>query len=794
MKLSYNWLNDYVNISDLSAKEVAEKLTMHTSEVDSITEIGAGLDKIITAKILKIEQHPNADKLTLVTIDTGSDKPKVVCGAKNIKEGQIVPFIREGLSLPDGTKIKKTKIRGVESCGMICSGVELGISEDATGILILDDKTKVGLSFGQEFGLTDYIFEIENKNITNRPDLWGHVGISREFSAILGRKLKPVYNVADKKIPTQGKTNASIKVLDTELCPRYSAICLSDIKIMPSPLWLVNRLNAVGIRAINNVVDVTNYVLMEFGQPTHAFDLDTIPNNTIIVRRAKEGEKIKTLDDIERKLTKEDLLICDNNHPIALAGVMGGQETEINDKTTNVLIESANFHAINVRKTSARFGLRTESSIRFEKGLDPKLTILAVHRIVELLKQFDPNVKVVSEIIDEYGKKAKELSVPVSMKGLQERLGFDIKTNEAMDYLKKLEFEPIKKSDDLYNIKVPSFRATGDIEIEEDVIEEVGRLFGYNNIKFSPPKVSMEYIPCQTDLLLEKNIKTVMSLALGYNEIRTYSFTNVDEIGKIGLRQGDHIELANPITTEQTHLRTTLISEMLKVVYRNLRNYTEFRLYEFGRIYKNDKRTEENLPNEQKILCGCICGKDFHELKSGLDELINKLELPEVILKDKPAEEFWHPGKSALVYVGDKRVGEIGEIHPATLIKFDIKTNVFIFNLYIKDLLELKKITKEFKELPKYPGTKFDVSILAPKRTFSAEIIDVIRKTNQKFIKDVELFDVYEGKNIPEDKKSISFGIEIRSDDKTLEEKEIKKVQNAILDSLNEKGFKLREK
>lgn len=794
MKISLNWLKDYVDLSDQKPEELGLKFTMASAEIETVEDLGKSFDKVVTAKILEIAPHPDADKLQVTKVNNGTEVLQVVCGAKNIKVGQVVPLAQVGAVLPGDFKIKVSNKRGVESFGMLCAASELGVSGDSEGILILDENTELGKPFGDLIGKNDFVIDIDNKSLTHRPDLWGHYGIAREISAILGRSFrKHDFNIPDLD---EEKVKINVTIEDKELCQRYSAMAFDNIKITESPDWLKERLTNIGAKPINNVVDATNYIMFELGQPVHSFDGNKIKDHTIVIRRAKEDETLTTLDEVERKLNGEMLVIADNENPIALAGIMGNQNSEVDENTTFVILESANFNPANVRRTALALGLRTEASSRFEKSLDPEMTVQAISRFYNLLKETCPDIKVVSKLVDiDYSNKTP-VYVDVSRQFINKRLGTSISAEFIETTLERLGFNVEKLENECYRLKVPTYRATKDIAIAEDIVEEIGRVFGYDNITPIAPKLDVKPLQEDPKHILRRKIREVLSTGLGFREVYNYSFNGAQQLEKLELNLSDHIKLRNPLSADQEFMRTSLIPNMLDVVSKNIRNVQKFNIYELGKVFL---KNPENL--EKEYLCAFIVEKKseaplFFEAKSYLESLMDKLGINDYEVRLPQANEikdiFYHPGRTGVIAQRRITMGYISEIHPSVTQDFGINAVISFIYLDVDSLLEVNRKKDKFRELPKYPHVPFDVSTIVDKRTAVSDVIKTIEKVNKQLIRDINLFDIYEGKNLPENKKSFAFTINFYSKERTLEPQEIKDLQNNIMKALNDKGYEVR--
>ena len=793
MYISKNWLQDFVKIpNSLSAKELGLKLTMATAEVESIKNQAESLQGVIVGEILEIKKHPNADKLYLAIVDIGKAKLTIVCGAPNVREGQKVPVATIGAVLPNGMKIEKVKVRGTESSGMLCAEDELGLGKDHTGILILDKNFRVGEPLSKALGLDDVIYEIENKTLTHRPDLWSHYGIAREVAAISGEKLKE-YKVMVRD-PHHDITKLDIKIEDYKLCPRYCGVVLEGIKIEDSPKWMQKRLEAVGMRAINNIVDITNYVMMEIGQPLHAFDYDKLAEHRIVVRNAKKGEKIKTLDDQDRELNESMLVIADANKPVAIAGIMGGANTEIDNFTKKIIIESANFDHVSIRQTEAKLGLRSEASIRFEKSLDPNLAEWGIKRAVELILELCPSAKMVSQITDVKKFQLNQGPLKVSLDFLNKKIGQEIPADKIVKILTSLGFE-VKKGKNELAITIPTWRATKDISIPEDIVEEVARIFGYDNLKVNMPLVDMKRPEINKERELERKIKQILAYGFGLNEVYNYSFVSEGQEEKLGLETASHIKILNPQAKELNLLRRSLIPNLLDNAALNCRNYDDFGLFEIGSIYwseaKGEKisdKEEKYLPLQVKLISGVITekknDKPFYIAKNVIAGLLSQLHFDFKLEKTQEILPFTKKARAVKIYIQGKEVGYIAEIADNLYEGLSLKNKVAIFEFNLTKLAALYSDAIKYKPIPKFPSIDLDISMIIAKKILWEEIYQTAREVDKDLIRKIMFFDVYEGQGIPEGKKSIAFRIEYRSDDKTLTMEEVQVIHQRVLNIL----------
>ncbi|MFA5188502.1 MAG: phenylalanine--tRNA ligase subunit beta [Patescibacteria group bacterium] len=795
MYISRNWLKDFVKIPDsLSAKDLGLKLTMAMAEVESFTDQKESLKGVVVGEILEVKKHPNADKLQLTVVDIGSKKLNIVCGAPNIAKGQKIPVATLGTVLPNGMKIEKVKVRGEESEGMLCAEDELGLGKDHSGILILDKKAKIGEPLTKVLGLDDVIYEIDNKSLSHRPDLWSQYGVAREVGAILGEKLKE-YKVTLRQ--AQGDKRLDIKVEDYKLCPRYMGVVLEGIEIAESPEWLKKRVSAIGMRPINNIVDITNYVMMEIGQPLHAFDYDKLEGHKIIVRTAKAGEKIKTLDDQERKLDEYMLVIADAKKPVAIAGVMGGANTEIDNKTKKIIIESANFDHVLIRKTEAKLNLRTEASIRFEKSLDPNITELGIKKAIELILQICPKAKVVSKIEDVKKFGLNQGPIKVNFEFLNKKIGQAIEPKKIIDILESLGFG-IKKQKDGLSILVPSWRATKDISIPEDIVEEVARIFGYDNLQINMPMVAMERPEVNKERELERKIKNIMACGLAMTEVYNYSFNSEEQIKNAGLDQADHIKVANPLSSLAGYMRTSLVPNLLENVGLNARFFEEIKIFEVGSIYLKEEKGEKisdqgskRLPLQEKYISGLIYEKGndtpFYAAKNIAEIILKQLRFDYKLAKSPMAMPWGNSKRSLRILIANKIVGLITELNPSIGANFYIKNKVGIFSLNLSELVNFYNEEMIYQPIPKFPSIDLDISMIVSKKILWAEVRQAVIGVEKDLIKEVKIFDVFEGKGIPEGNKSIAFRIVYRSDDKTLTMAEVQIIQQKVLKILAEK-------
>lgn len=795
MIVTYNWLKEFVDFN-LSPGELAHLLTMLGLEVEGMRTIGSDMDDIIVARVEEKAQHPNADKLSLCKIDNGREILSVVCGAQNFKVGDMVALAQVGAVLPGDFRIKKSKIRGEESCGMLCSERELGLSAESEGIMILDPQSRIGVPLFESLGLKDTIFEI---GLTpNRADCLSVIGIAREIGAKLGTKVRyPVHDVPEEGPPI-GLT-ASVQVEAIEGCPRYTARFVSGCTIGPSPAWMVNRLTAVGMRSINNVVDITNYVLLEYGHPLHAFDFKLLAGGKIIVKRAGEGDVFTTLDGQERALSAEDLTICDGEKAVALAGIMGGENSEINDATTDILIESACFDPTMVRRTSKRLGIHTESSHRFERGADIGNLTRALDRAAALMAELAGG-RVANGVIDIYPEPVAPRCIPLRLERVNQLLGLDFSAAHVARMLMNLEFDVTVTGDGLFNITVPSFRI--DIEREIDLIEEIARLNGYESIPATMPRVRINSERPSRRRALELKVRDLL-VSNGLSETVNYSFINPSALDRVLLGEDDArrkmVPILNPLTEEQSVMRTSLLPGLLDVACRNASfRLLDLQLFEMRRIYLAAEGSE--LPDEPLHAAGLLTGArdqagwnrgresvDFYDVKGIVENIAAALKVADVSYNAALSESFYHPGKSCAVFAGSTRFATMGELHPAVQEAYGFDQPLYYFEIDLEKLASLSTGTATVVAPPRFPDTFRDIAMLIDNELETGTVLDCIRSNRIKELGNVELFDVYTGSHVPEGQKSIAVRIRYCSPDRTLTDEEVNRLHQRVIENLKKK-------
>ncbi len=791
MKFSLSWLKEYIPI-EMTPSDLAEGLTMIGLEVDSVSDRYAYLDSVLVGQIVEIVPHPNAEKLKICLVDIGTEKRTIVCGAPNATVGMLTACALPGTVFPSGKVLEKGLIYNQESSGMLCSESELGIGSDSVGIVSLPADLDIGQKLASALKLSDMVFEIDLT--PNRPDCLGIIGIAREIAAMQASCLKyPDIDAFHTGSSISEYTSVEIK--NPDLCPRYSAGLLFGISVGPSPFWLQDRLLSIGLRSINNLVDVTNYVMMETGQPLHAFDFDTLSEKRIVVRAAEKGEIFTTLDSKERNLFPGMLLICDAEKPIALAGVMGGVNSEISEKTVNVLIESACFQQSSIRKTSKALGLNTDASYRFERGVDPKGTVFALKRAALLMKEVAGG-QVVHGVVDEHPVPFTEQVIALSTKNTNRLLGTNLDQETMSIHLKSIDFSVKKINEDILEVTVPSFRV--DVSRHEDIVEEVARLSGYNNIPTTFPPIPAAIKPLYKQITIKDRIKDVL-IGFGFTEAINYSFVKRSAVDQLRLRPEDSrrcvVEILNPLSEDQAVMRTSLIPGLLDTMHRNISWQTKnLKLFEIGRVFFNTQK--KNIqPNEIEQLSCLWTGKrvenswhgsnldcDFYDLKGMAEGLLKALRLEGIQFTALSSENccYHKSGHAASIYIAGELVGTIGEVHHEVLSNYNLKQTAFIMELDLDLLIKRIPENKTYKPLPKYPPVSRDITIIVDQSIEVQSVLKTLEKMDEKILENVELFDVYVGENIPEKKKSLSLRLTYRSNERTLEDDAVNIIHSKI--------------
>ncbi|HYZ85101.1 MAG TPA: phenylalanine--tRNA ligase subunit beta [Bryobacteraceae bacterium] len=776
MKFSYNWLRELVPGLDQDAHELSKLITMKTAESEGVEPHGEFLSEIRAARVLRAEPI-DGSKNRKAVVDVGElGQRTVVCGAPNCREGMLTAYVPSGVRLGD-KQILRATISGVESDGMLASGDELGLNRDSEGILDLDHD----LQPGQQLGLDpDFLIEIDNKSLTHRPDLWGHYGMAREIAAITKHKLlDPVTEPVPPVDPVY-----KIDIRDPALCPRYSALVFENVTVQPSPLWLQYRLQAIGLNPINNIVDVTNYVMAELAQPMHAFDADKLQGDTIFVRRATERESFEALNQETYELSPSNLVIADASGAIALAGVIGGGPSAISSGTTRILLESANFNASSIRKTSAEFRLRTDASMRFEKAQDPENTVRGLARAIGLLREVSPGIRLVGGLADAYYPLPVVPPITLDLDWLNRKLGREVPESEVREILESLEFKVESPSPRTFVVSVPSWRATKDISMRDDLVEEIGRMIGYSSITPQAPLQPVRVPPPNPERDFHHRVRE-LATDLGFTEVYNYSFLSTATAEAFGLNPDEHVRLENPIAEGQDLMRSTLVPGIVANLRENSKYLDEFRLFEIGRAIH---RRPQGQPTEINRLDAAIFRKGddasgFYELKRLAEALHTS-----VALRPGTALRYQHPARTADVLLGNKVLGQLFEVHP----EFLESGRGTILDLDLDTLLAQQPTTKMYKSLQRFPSSAFDLSVVSGERELVGDIQAALLRFATAEVESVEFVRVYSGPPLPKGQKSVSYRVTVAAPDRTLSSDEVSAMRQRMIDGMRSLGYELR--
>ena len=805
MNTALSWIKAYVPDLDVTAQEYTDAMTLSGTKVEGYERLDKNLEKIVVGQILSIEQHPDADKLIVCQVDIGTETVQIVTGAPNVKVGDKVPVVldggkvaggHDGGPMPEnGIKIKKGKLRGIESCGMMCSIEELGSSRDMypdapeLGIYIMKEDAPVGADAVELLGLHDVVFEYEITS--NRVDCYSVLGIAREAAATFGKKFVPPHPVV-KGNDEDVHDYASVEVVDTELCPRYCGRVVKNIKIGPSPEWMQRRLAASGIRPINNLVDITNYVMEEYGQPMHAFDLDTIAGHKIIVKRAKDGDVFQTLDGQMRTLDKDILMINDAEKEIGIAGIMGGENSKITDQVKTVLFESACFDGTNNRLSARRLGLRTDASGKYEKGLDPNNAEEAINRACQLIEELGCG-EVVGGMIDVCSSKPEPKRIPFNPEKINRFLGTDISREEMLSYFGPLE---IGYDEETGEVIAPTFRQ--DLGCEADIAEEVARFFGYANIPTTLPSGEATTGKLSFKLRVEEAVREVAEFC-GYSQGMTYSFESPKIFDKLLLPEDSPLRktvtILNPLGEDYSIMRTISLNGMLTSLATNYnRRNKNVKLYELGNIYLPKALPLTELPDERmQMTLGFYGEGDFFSLKGVIEEIFDKLGMTDRITYDPQAgKPFLHPGRQAEISYHGQVMGYLGEVHPEVLDNYSIGDRAYVAVLDMPKVVECASFDRKYTGIARFPAVTRDISMVMDKNIMVGQVEAVIEKKGGKLLESYHLFDLYEGSQIAEGKKSVAYSITFRAQDRTLEDKDVNEIMEKILGELKSMGIELR--
>ncbi len=806
MKVSLNWVKKYVKLPEnINTKEMTNDLTLRTVEVEDATNESDKFHDIIVGKILEINDHPNADKLRVCKVDIGESEPKqIVCGGTNLYVGELVVVSKPGAEVywhgeSELMKIKDSKVRGVDSYGMICGAEEVyleGLFPPKTEAEIVDlsnIECTVGENISDVIYMNDTVLEIDNKSLTNRPDLWGHYGIARELSAIYNTELIPLEKVSiDEKLP---KYNVEIE--DTTKCQRYVAVEIENVYEKSSPIWMQSSLIKAGMRPINAIVDITNYVMLAVGQPLHAFDRTHVDGNKIIVRNAEVNEELLLLDNNSIKLTTDDLVICDENSPMALAGIRGGKKDSILPETTGIVLEIANFTAKTIRKTGKRFDEKTDASIRYEKNIDTERVDDGLNLALKLFKEIFPESKVVA-FNDVYPVKTENEKIDVSEKFLNERLGKVLPRETITNILTHLGYE-VEYKDGIYHTVVPTWRSTGDVSLKDDVMGDIARLLSFESFEKQPLTIKFDKAVRQNNVILERRIKEYLSVRCGFNEIFTYPWVDIKYINAASIDTNNLVKLATPPSPEEAYLRSSLVPGMLESISKNLRYFDSFKMYEMAQVFEkgvyHESSEDETLPIHKKLLTGCIVGKDakeiFYELKGALEHICEYTHMEKISFKEGTKPSWADINAHLDIILNDEVIGNICLLSVKAMNDSKIKrTNVAIFEINVDKLIPYPSRTNEFKHIPVLPSIEKDLSLIVDENVTWEELTKYIKSK----VSSIKFIEEYRGNQIPEGKKSIMLRVTFASENTTLTSEEINSKLDAIVRTLNRMcGAELRE-
>jgi len=797
MRISCNWLKRHVDLTDIDLVSLGRRFTMSVAELDEIEHVGSGLDRVVIGFVLDV-QGLEGKKVRLTSVDCGVHGTlAIICGAPNVSAGQHVAIALPGQRLGDMT-IEVADVAGITSHGMICSEKELGLSDESAGILVLNPaEFQGGLVLGTRLDavldVSDTIFVIDNKSLTHRPDCWGHRGIAREVAALIVRPLKPL----DLDVPFTDAAPITITVEVPADCPRYCAVSLTGVSVAPSPLWLRLMLARTGMRAINNIIDATNFVMLDVGNPLHAFDARALAGGRIGVRRATAGEVFTTLDGTDRPLTADDVVITDGEKATALAGIMGGLHSEIRQDTTSLILEAANFDPARVRTTSQRLGLRTESSARFEKSLDPRLPLDAARSFCVLLKKLFPALEVRSALQDVAQFFAAPTIIETSFDYIRERLGYAVSSGHITQILENLDFTLENDGTEDVRITVPSYRATKDISIREDIVEEVGRVFGYDNIPPEAPSVVLTRPEANTRKRFERTTRHHLAIGAGLDEIQSYSFDDEMFVTRLGLAPGVREALKNPMSAEMPFMRRTIDSHLLMAIEKNARNFTDISIFEIGRVFIP---SDAELPEQPTMLGVALAGAPafikssdgsidksrtdaswFMRLKGVLGGLSLALERGALRLERGGVAHTWaHPARQAVIYCGDVAIGHLAEIHPLTIKHLDISQHGALAEINLDLWRSLPVVAKRYHPLPRFPAVYRDFAMVVERSVQASALEAAIRGAAPDLIEEVTFQSVFEGGGVPEGMKSLAWSVTLRRPERTLQEADIHQAEEAI--------------
>ncbi len=788
MYISINWIKQYVNLDGISTEELKKRFMLSTAEIEDVISKGSDISGVIFARVNKVENHPNSVKLHVLEIDTGIEKLQVVCGAPNVREGMITAFAKIG-AFVCGTKIGKAKLAGVESFGMCCSEKELGIGSDESGIMDILENVKIGQDIKEVFPIDDIIFEVDNKSLTNRPDLWGHYGIAREFAAIFDKKLKPlqIVNLEDfKELP-----KLSLKV-ENQNCLRYSSISASNISKNRSNQEIKIRLNYCGMRDINLLTDLTNYLMLELGQPMHAFDNSLVKG--IMVKSATKTTKMLTLEGGLHDVPENSILICDSKgEPCAIAGIKGGKLSGITDSTNSLLLESATFDATTIRKTSTKIGLKTDSSLRYEKSIDPEMTTLAIARFVYLLKKLDPKVKVTSSLTDVYNFKYPKINIDIKTDFVQKRTGLIISEKSIIEILNRLEFKT-EKMKDFIRVYVPSFRATKDISIKEDLVEEIARMFGYDNI--SPQTIKTEVKPINQILqnVLEYKTKYLLAEKFGLNEVHSYIWNYADFNKSNKIEQDVFVSLVDSSNSGQAGIRNNLVPSLLKIFHENKNSFDEIKIFEIGRVAASLDKSQNVIEEKRLAIILASQTKTDVELYFELKKIIQNISSTIIKTKvsfnnSKNLLNYFHPTNSSKIVCLKEEIGLFGILHPQTNLSLDKRFKIAILEIDFSKFCEnANELQEKFKPISKFQDVNLDFNFNISNNFTYDDVEKIINQFRTKLNCSFKLVDVFED----EKGRYWNFRFNISSNEKTLSSNDLEDFSKRLIEYMTKNSITLK--
>ncbi|MCI7003253.1 MAG: phenylalanine--tRNA ligase subunit beta [Clostridia bacterium] len=790
MYISMNWIKDFVNLDSIEPEELMKKFNLTTAEIEGYEHKGQETTGVIFAKIEKVENHPNSDHLHILAVNTGTEVLQIVCGAPNVRENMVVCLAPIGSKVA-GHKMTKAKLAGVESFGMCCSEEELGIGSDNSGIMDITFPVTLGADIKTVFPMDDIVFEVDNKSLTNRPDLWGHYGLAREFAAMFNRELKPLDVVSLVEYNNLPKLNINV---NSENCFRYSSLAVDNVTRKVSNQQMKIRLNYCGMRDINLLTDLANYIMLELGQPMHTFDKNIVKG--INVNTATKGTKLLTLEGEEHDIPEGSTVICDsNNKPVAIAGIKGGKLSGIADDTNSLLLESACFDSKAIRITSTKIGLKTDASQRYEKSLDPEMTTLAIARFVKLLQEQDNGVKVVSSLTDVYTKKYPECEIDITADFVSKRIGVTVTNDDIINILTKLGFV-VDLKNNMLNVKVPSYRATKDISLKEDLVEEIARSYGYDNIKPEPISMEVKSIEQNEAHNNEYQTKYILAEKYGMNEVHSYLWNFVDFNKSVGIEQKSYVSLVDDSNAGQSGIRSLLAPTLLKFMEENRNSYSDIQIFEIGRVVAG--LDNNNLAIEEPHLSICLASqtlsneKLYFRLKEVLMDIAQNIYGKQISLgKIDALPNYMHPVNSTNIYAENKNIGYFGVLHPSVKLAIDKRFNIAVLELNTNELLQAKNYENKIKKVSKFQDVNLDYSFLVPKNTKYEDIENHLNNFRAKLIWTYKLTDIYESKELG-DYASWTFKFNICALDKTLSAKDIEIFNMRLLQHMEQIGLKLK--